>query len=412
MSVHSLFRSTRSVPALAAVALLLAGALFLATATPAAAGDRSAPLRSVQTADDELAAINDMMPGFGGMFLDEAGTPTVYVTADRAGLYRKAFGGTVRVIDGQWEFRQLLRWRSDLRALLHAPGVVLLDADETKNRVRVGVAPGTSHAARRMIEARLRGLGVPDGAVVFDETEPIHPLVTLSDAFSPVPGGVEIHWSNFLCTLGFNIRRGDATDACYFVTNDHCTDVQGTVTGTIYRQPVFGVQIAEEVYDPPFFTGAPCPAGRICRYSDAAVARYFDPNNCEFGKIARTTGIGSVTADPVNPRWMIVAKILSPPVGRIVAKTGRTTGWTENVVAATCADVNVFGSNITRLCQSIVNAGVGGGDSGSPVFLRRIPTSQAALGGILWGGNGPGTQFVFSPIENIEIDFGFPLTVH
>jgi hypothetical protein len=393
-----------------ALALLVAGALVLATAAPATAGDRSAPLRSFQTADDALAAINDMMPGFGGMFVDEDGTPTVWVTPDRSGLYRKAFGPGIRVLDGRWEFRELLRWRAELRVLLNAPGVVLLDADEAMNRVRVGVTPDTSNATRRMIEARLRGLGVPGGAVVFEETEPIHPMVTLSDPFSPVPGGVEIHWSNFLCTLGFNIRRGDE-DACFFVTNDHCTDVQGTVTGTIYMQPVFGPQIGVEVFDPPFFTGAPCPAGRICRYSDAAVARYFDPNNCEFGKIARTLGIGSTTIDPANPRWTIVAKVGSPSVGHLVAKTGRTTGWTENGVAATCVDTNVFMSNITRLCQSFVFAGVGGGDSGSPVFLRRLDPSIAALGGILWGSNGTGTQFVFSPVENIEKDFGFALIV-
>lgn len=390
----------------APLVLTLALAAVLCLAAPAEAADRSAPLRSM---DADLAAINDQLPGFGGMFLAADGTPTVYVTSERAPLYRKSFGAGVRVIEGRYEFRELLRWRGDMRTLLDAPGVVLLDADEAKNRVRVGLAPGTSAATKRLIEARLRGLGVPHSAVVFDEAEPIVPLVTLNDAFSPVPGGVEIHFSNFLCTLGFNVRRGDA---CYFVTNDHCTDVQGQNTGTIYMQPVFGVQIAQEVLDPPFFSGAPCPAGRICRYSDAAAAQYFDPANCEFGKIARTTGIGSLTIDPANPRWDIVAKVASPPVGRIVAKTGRTTGWTENVVAATCADVNVSGSNITRLCQSIVNAGVGGGDSGSPVFLRRVPTSQAALGGILWGGNLAGTQFVFSPIENIEKDFGMTLTVH
>jgi hypothetical protein len=108
---------------------------------------------------------------------------------------------------------------------------------------------------------------------------------------------------------------------------------------------------------------------------------------------------------------MIVAKVGSPLAGSTVAKVGRTTGWTESAVSQTCVDTNVAGSNITRLCQSIVNAGVGPGDSGSPVFHRRIPTSQAALGGILWGGNQAGTLFVFSPTENIEKDFGFALTV-
>ena len=45
-----------------------------------------------------------MMPGFGGMFLAEDGVPTVYVTADRASLYRKAFGGTIRVKHGNGDW--------------------------------------------------------------------------------------------------------------------------------------------------------------------------------------------------------------------------------------------------------------------------------------------------------------------
>jgi hypothetical protein len=99
-------------------------------------------------------------------------------------------------------------------------------------------------------------------------------------------------------------------------------------------------------------------------------------------------------------------------MGQLVAKVGRTTGWTEGDVFLTCADTPVASSNITRLCQTHVNAGVGGGDSGSPVFLRRVDSSLAALVGILWGGNFQGTVFVFSPVENIERDFGFGLTVH
>jgi hypothetical protein len=63
----------------------------------------------------------------------------------------------------------------------------------------------------------------------------------------------------------------------------------------------------------------------------------------------------------------------------------------------------VSGSNIVQLCQTFVSAGVGGGDSGSPVFSG---TSSVTLVGILWGGNSSGTQFVYSPIGNIEQELG------
>jgi hypothetical protein len=55
-----------------------------------------------------------------------------------------------------------------------------------------------------------------------------------------------------------------------------------------------------------------------------------------------------------------------------------------------------------------VSAGVGGGDSGSDVFGLTGGNTVRLLG-ILWGGNGAGTQFVYSPIGNVEQELG-PLT--
>ena len=63
-------------------------------------------------------------------------------------------------------------------------------------------------------------------------------------------------------------------------------------------------------------------------------------------------------------------------------------------------NTNVSGSNITQLSQTFVSAGVGGGDSGSPVFS--LAGSNATLRGILWGGLSNGRSFVFSPLGNIE----------
>jgi hypothetical protein len=60
------------------------------------------------------------------------------------------------------------------------------------------------------------------------------------------------------------------------------------------------------------------------------------------------------------------------------------------------------------LCQDFVENSVqivDGGDSGSPVF-RITSRSNVALLGNLWGGNSSGTLFVYSPIANIEREFG------
>ena len=382
-------------------------------ALPAAARDAEpgARLAAAPSVDHAFMALNREVPGFGGMWVDDAGVPHVWMRDPAAApveTLESWFGASVRVERGDYDFADLAGWRDQGRTLLDAAGVVLIDADERLNRVRVGVAAGegAQHAARR-VRLELARRGVPLAAVEIEEVPEVHPMVTLSDAFNPVPGGVEIHFSNFLCTLGFNIRFA-ADGPCFFMTNDHCTDAEGTVTGTVYMQPAFGAQIGVEVADPPFFTGPPCPAGRECRYSDSAAARYDDADDCEFASIARTF-LNSTTINPAQPRWKIVAKQLAPAVGQQMGKVGRTTGWTVGNVVATCVDTNVANTNNTMLCQTFVQAGVGSGDSGSPVFRFRERTSLAQLAGILWGGGGP--NFVYSPMENIEFDFELSLPV-
>ena len=66
------------------------------------------------------------------------------------------------------------------------------------------------------------------------------------------------------------------------------------------------------------------------------------------------------------------------------------------------------GTDIVLLGQTIVSAGVGGGDSGSAIF-RINGTNTVDLVGLLWGGDLAGTEFVYSPLTNIEEELG-PLT--
>ncbi len=384
------------------VALVL---LFLVTAAAWAQAPRPKGTMSV---DDEFTFMAAKIPGFGGIFFDEVEGPTMHlIDAGQPGIFQ-GFLRDFRILPAQYDWLQLMSWRATARELLAAPGVVMLDVDEARNRVRIGFETGSDESVTDNLIAELERLGIPQEAVVLEEADPILEVShDLTHAFNPVPAGVEINFSNFLCTLGVNAKAGSA---CFFLTNDHCTDVQGSVTGTTYFQPFGGPFIGTEIADPAFFTGGVCPAGRRCRYSDAAMAEYADPDDCEHGSIARTF-FSSTAVDPANPRWTIVRKQRSPLVGQVMAKEGRTTGWTEGPVVATCVDSNVAGSNITRLCQSFVAAGVGSGDSGSPVFRRRLQSSRASFAGLLWGSNGAGTQFVFSPVRNIEFDLGVTLDV-
>ena len=288
--------------------------------------------------------------------------------------------------------------------VLSLPGAVFVDHDEVNNRLVFGVE--NAGATRGVLNALSR-IGVPASAVNVQVTEPIYQLATLRDRFRPTQGGIQIHFGQFLCTLGFNVSHSGGRS---FITNSHCTNKQGGTEGTQYRQPLSTVDptvIATEAADPRYFRRGACPRGRQCRYSDAARALYTSSVPSNRGEIARTTGPnnGSVT---VAGTFNVTAQdnnTSSFPIGLVVNKVGRTTGWTQGQITNTCVNTNVSGTNITQLCQTFVSAGVGGGDSGSPVF-RITSGDNVTLVGILWGGSSNGGSFVFSPLRQIQQELG------
>lgn len=293
--------------------------------------------------------------------------------------------------------------------VLALPATVFADHDEVSGRLVIGVEnPGAEAAVRASMEQ----LGIPRSAYAIQMTEPIYQVATLRDRWRPTQGGIQIHFGQFLCTMGFNADDGTARS---FITNSHCTDKQGGVQGTQYFQPTSTVDqtvIATEVEDPGYFRGGACPRGRKCRYSDASRALYSAGVASTRGAVAQTSGPnnGSLT---VTGAFTISSQdntTTSFPLDLTLNKVGRTTGWTQGNVTATCVNTNVSGTNITQLCQTFVqNPGgavvVGGGDSGSNVF-RLLSGSSVELVGILWGGNGDGTLFVFSPLKQIRDEIG------
>jgi hypothetical protein len=288
--------------------------------------------------------------------------------------------------------------------VLSLPGAVYVDHDEVTDRLVFGVE---NAAAGRGVLNALSRIGVPASAVSVKVTEPIYQLATLRDRFRPTQGGIQIHFGQFLCTLGFNVSHAGGRS---FITNSHCTNKQGGTEGTQYFQPlssVDGAVIATEAADPQYFRRGECPKGRRCRYSDASRALYSGSTASNRGQIAKTTGAnnGSLT---VAGTFTVTGQDNTTSnfaIGTVVNKVGRTTGWTQGRVTNTCVNTNVSGTNITQLCQTFVSAGVGGGDSGSPVF-RITSGDNVTLVGILWGGSSTGGSFVFSPLRQIQQELG------
>lgn len=387
-----------------------------------------------QASPDDPVALARWVRGFGGFFLDRDGVPTVYLTdpaehaAAAAALapYLAAQGldrSRLRTLRADFDYARLERWFEEGSSeALSVPGAVFVDLDEASNRLRVGVAHGASEGEVRRALAALR---VPAEAVVVEQTAPIRQLVGLQGTYGlqsrvrPVPGGVMTDFILGLCTIGFNaVRSGQLS----FITASHCTWTQGGVEGSMYWQHTWLDfsgninDIGTEVADPVYFSGGRrgrngCPRNRVCRYSDSSRGAYILPaSDVALGRIAKPTGSANGGSLTFSETFEITAEHTSDkvPVGTTVNKVGMTTGWTSADVTSTCVNVNIDGTNITQLCQTLAgNEGgpviVGPGDSGSPVFMLN---GTATLAGILWGGTVDGGLLAFSPLANVERELG------
>ena len=181
-----------------------------------------------------------------------------------------------------------------LLPLFELAGVVFTDADEGSGRLVVGVL---DRGAEGLVRAQFARLGVPTESVDLVETDAIHPVVTLRDKVRPVVAGLQIRFSQYVCSLGFNATLGSTVG---YVTASHCSTNQGSVDGTQYYQPLNQVPdefIGTEVADPAFFRGNGCPRGRKCRYSDSNFSAGNSAVNFTLGEIARTTGANNGSLD-------------------------------------------------------------------------------------------------------------------
>lgn len=366
-----------------------------------------------------IQALIDSVPEFGGAFMDQARI-TVYMT-DTAGspkVRRLLRGHEVDIRQGKYTYAQLEAWRVPLtREVLSLSGTVLLDLDETRNRLLIGIERDT---LRKVVNGIVAKVGVPSEAVVIEVVEPIRQFSdALGDFSRPVVGGQQISGLSTgfflaICTLGFNARLSGSS-ALSFITNSHCTKARSVVDGTVFHQPgltptaPFDANLlGTEVSDPGFNTNPfICPSGRKCRFSDAARVRYANAVNGTLGRIARTGGPNNGSLEKVGT-FRVIEEGGVLFAGIPVSKVGITTGWTRGKVTNTCVTLNVASpdgapTDLTLICQVAVSAGSGGGDSGSPVFID-LPQNRAILVGILWGGTS--NSYAYSPLKSIEGELG------
>jgi hypothetical protein len=159
------------------LAVAAVGAAFLVREVVAVGQASQEPSR-METYDDRLVRVDKRAAGFGGMFIDSDGRLAVYLLdtkqlpAARSAI-EAVFGSShvpaagVRAVQGQYALSQLKAWTERTGALLGMPGVTIVDLDEAKNRVTVGVEDGSRTEA---VEQALSSLRIPRAAVAIQVT--------------------------------------------------------------------------------------------------------------------------------------------------------------------------------------------------------------------------------------------------
>jgi hypothetical protein len=157
------------------------------------------------TLDDLFAKVAARVPQFGGMYVNIGQTLEVFLTDTGPSVLAAAREAAIEVfgaermrrggfnpILGKYGFLQLQDMHGRARDILALPGVISLDTDERKNRLKVGLSRMEVQAD---VEKRLAALKIPLEAVIFEKMAPMRMLSwdpDPTDRTRPVVGGTQI----------------------------------------------------------------------------------------------------------------------------------------------------------------------------------------------------------------------------
>jgi len=366
--------------------------------------------------------VNDAVPEFGGAYID-GDTTHLWLTNPTEEAGRSASAALVKFVSKDFDraatslqqarftYSQLEVWNEQLLDVRQAvETLVHIGVSQRHNRIWIG-ATGAA-AQRDDLMEYLDDRGIPRDAVLLTESSPVRMASSLLDEHRPVLGGLQIDFQTGFggfftdtCTLGM---VGVNLSVSGFITNSHCSRTPGVADDGRYWQPTRPVfdtgWIGHETIDPAYFSGSPCPPGRVCRYSDANFVT-LDNAGRDQGRIAKANLNSTVWP---GAKYRITKKDGNVTPGLFIAKVGRTTGRTQGRVLETCQRFDVIGTNITLLCQNSTDLRSAGGDSGSPIFnVTELPEfNDVTLRGILWGGAEDGSFSVFSSIFRVQTEIG------
>jgi hypothetical protein len=347
---------------------------------------------------DQLeAAVADRTPGFAGYVHHEDGRVVARMVENGSG----------------YNARELLTYKERAISTASLNGVIAASINRESNRVEVAYNAALNAQEVRAVAARLEAAGVPMAAVTLRPSEPMKFRAQVGQSIQtqtpPLAGGSQIvsggtSSNETECSMGVPAIRDGVVG---FVTASHCSaSVFSFVPNNTFFAPTLqSPLLGNEAVDP---AGTNClaQANRGCRESDAMFVAAASDELMDFGKILRTDSLLNVTRT-IN----VVGTTDYPAVGRVVHKTGRTTGTRAGRIARTCVDTllsdGVEGNYLVQCATEVDNPMFSSpGDSGAAIWIS--VAGGAKVAGILSYGNGSTTGF--SPWGSVVKDLG-PLTV-
>jgi hypothetical protein len=401
--------------------------------------------------DGMFLKIEAAAPGFAGFYWDDVKGAFVMQLAKgadpegaRVAVREIAADGRTDFGDGRelnkavdasvlYAFSELVAAKRLLgRTVFVRGGALAIDADERANRVRIDIASGSD---RDKIESAIRASGVPREMVILATETPILSTASIRDASRPtIVGGMQIgFWlgsSPARCTLGYNVTTSLGETG--FLTAGHCASNPygfGATGMPIYQNSAgSSAAVGSTFLNPAWNLTSPpsCVNFSLCTMADVGFVQYASPSYLE-KRVVQTKAVGTNYAGgsiTVKAWWTASGGLPPTYVGQSVDKVGRTTGWTRGSIDATCVDqgVNVTSTGVQLagaymvLCSDrVVNARVGTGDSGAPVWVTNGGVGSALQPlGILFGGgpmdlydSGDGSRVCSGTIANDPCKYTF-----
>lgn len=259
--------------------------------------------------------------------------------------------------------------------------------------------PGAQLAERDLVPAQLQGL--PTDVV---ETGPIRAFQSRTDRWRPAPGGVSIgHYLITAGTLGCLVNKAGQR---MILSNNHvlANSNAANIGDPVYQPgPIDGGTAADRIatladFVPIQFAedgGSSCPIGNAAANLANAVAgllgsttrlkavRAQASDNLVDAAIARPVSDEDVTDEILDIGT--ISGVAEATLGMAIQKSGRTTGYTQDVVQQIDVTVNVGygGGKVARFTDQLLAGAMSqGGDSGSAVL-----DNDKNLVGLLFAGS-------------------------